>query len=117
MHGIEFYASDLSDAEWEILAPLPCPRQQVGHPQVFALRRFIEAVFYLLRTGYQWRVLPHDLLELIEDRYGRGATLITAGDVFCYLGDLRERLLSNFVACRPRLAAAHSKDLDPISDA
>src|SRR5215213_8265635 len=54
------YASDLSDAEWEILAPLLCPRQQAGHPQVFALRRIVEAVFYLLRTGCQWRALPHD---------------------------------------------------------
>src|SRR3954453_14924133 len=54
------YASDLSDAEWAILAPLLCPRQQAGHPQVFALRRIVEAVFYLLRTGCQWRALPHD---------------------------------------------------------
>src|SRR3954468_7439220 len=54
------YTSDLSDAEWEILAPLLCPRQQAGHPQVFALRRIADAVFYLLRTGCQWRALPHD---------------------------------------------------------
>jgi transposase len=43
----------------------PCtadlPGQQAGHPQVFALRRIVDAVFYLLRTGCQWRALPHDL--------------------------------------------------------
>jgi putative transposase len=55
-----YYASDLSNAEWEILAPLICPEQQAGHPQIFALRRIVEAVFYLLRTGCQWRALPHD---------------------------------------------------------
>ena len=54
------YASDLSDAEWAILAPLLCPGQQAGHPQGFPLRRLVEAVFYLLRTGCQWRALPHD---------------------------------------------------------
>src|SRR4051812_22324019 len=55
------YASDLSDAEWAILAPLICPGKQAGHPQIFALRRIVDAVFYLLRTGCQWRALPHDL--------------------------------------------------------
>jgi putative transposase len=54
------YASDLSDAEWAILAPLLCPGRQAGHPQIFALRRIVDAVFYLLRTGCQWRALPHD---------------------------------------------------------
>jgi putative transposase len=55
------YASDLSDAEWAILTPLICPGKQAGHPQIFALRRIVDAVFYLLRTGCQWRALPHDL--------------------------------------------------------
>src|SRR3954453_6871956 len=55
------YASDLSDAEWAILAPLICPGKQAGHPQIFALRRIVDAVFYLLRTACQWRALPHDL--------------------------------------------------------
>ena len=54
------YASDLSDAEWAILAPRLAPGQQAGHPQVYALRRIVEAVFYLLRPGCQWRALPHD---------------------------------------------------------
>jgi transposase len=54
------YTSDLSDAEWTILAPLLCPGQQAGHPQVFTLRRIVEAVFYMLRIGCQWRALPHD---------------------------------------------------------
>src|SRR3954471_14574026 len=54
------YVSELSDAEWAILAPLLCPGKQAGHPQVFALRRIVEAVFYLLRAGCQWRALPHD---------------------------------------------------------
>jgi hypothetical protein len=49
------YPSDLSDEEWAILGPLITPGKQAGHPQLFGLRRIVEAVFYLLRTGCQWR--------------------------------------------------------------
>lgn len=54
------YPSDLSDEEWAILAPLITPGTQAGHPQVLELRRIVDAVFYLLRTGCQWRALPHE---------------------------------------------------------
>jgi transposase len=54
------YPSDLSDEEWAILAPLITPGTQAGHPQVLELRRILDAVFYLLRTGCQWRALPHE---------------------------------------------------------
>jgi putative transposase len=54
------YPSDLSDEEWSILAPLLVPARQAGHPQVFAPRRIADAAFYLLRTGCQWRALPHE---------------------------------------------------------
>ena len=54
------YPSDLTDDEWTILAPLITPDKQAGHPQVLELRRIVEAVFYLLRTGCQWRALPRD---------------------------------------------------------
>ncbi len=54
------YPSDLTDEEWAILGPLITPGTQAGHPQVLQLRRIADAVFYLLRTGCQWRALPHD---------------------------------------------------------
>ena len=43
-----------------MLAPLITPGKQAGHPQVLELRRIVDAVFYLLRTGCQWRALPHE---------------------------------------------------------
>jgi putative transposase len=55
------YPSDLTDKEWAILGPLVTPGKQAGHPQVLDLRRIVDAVFYLLRTGCRWRALPHDL--------------------------------------------------------
>jgi putative transposase len=54
------YPSDLTDEEWAILGPLITPGRQAGHPQVLELRRVVDAVFYLLRAGCQWRALPHD---------------------------------------------------------
>jgi putative transposase len=54
------YPSDLTDEEWTILAPLIAPGKQAGHPQGLDLRRIVDAAFYLLRTGCQWRALPHD---------------------------------------------------------
>ena len=54
------YPSNLSDKEWAMLQPLISPGKQAGHPQVFELRSIVDAVFYLLRTGCQWRALPHE---------------------------------------------------------
>ena len=54
------YPSDLSDEEWSILAPLLVPGRQAGHPRVFEPRRIADAAFHLLRTGCQWRALPHE---------------------------------------------------------
>ena len=54
------YPSDLSDEEWAILGPLITPDRQAGHPRLFELRRIADAVFYLLRTGCQWRAMPHE---------------------------------------------------------
>ncbi len=54
------YPSDLSDEEWSLLAPLLVPGKQAGHPRVFEPRRIADAAFYLLRTGCQWRALPHE---------------------------------------------------------
>ena len=54
------YSSDLSDNEWAILAPLITTGKRAGRPQLLEMRRIVDAVFYLLRTGCQWRALPHE---------------------------------------------------------
>jgi transposase len=54
------YPSDLSDAQWEHLAPLLPPAQEGGRPRTVCLRAIVNAVLYLLRTGCQWRYLPAD---------------------------------------------------------
>jgi transposase len=55
------YPSDLSDAEWAILEPLlPAPRPG-GRPAHHPRREIVNAILYVLRTGCQWRAVPHDL--------------------------------------------------------
>jgi putative transposase len=55
------YPSDLTDAEWRLIEPLlPIPCQR-GRPRKYPLRAILDAIFYVLRTGCQWRALPHDL--------------------------------------------------------
>ncbi len=54
------YDTDLSDAAWALVAPhLPSARPG-GRPRTTDLRAVVNAVLYLLRTGCQWRLLPHD---------------------------------------------------------
>ncbi len=54
------YASELSDAEWAVVAPLlrPAARRGRGRPPTVDLRRVRDALFYMNRTGCQWRYLP-----------------------------------------------------------
>lgn len=54
------YASDLTDEEWALLEPLLVRTHPAGRKQTYTLRRIVDAVFYLLRTGVQWRFLPHE---------------------------------------------------------
>ena len=54
------YPSDLSDQEWEILAPLIPPAKLGGRPRKWPMRKILNAIFYLLRSGCQWRMLPRE---------------------------------------------------------
>src|SRR5215203_1961954 len=52
------YPSDLSDEEWKILEPLLSTTEKRGRPPRWPSRRAADAVFYLLRSGCSWRMLP-----------------------------------------------------------
>ncbi len=52
------YPTDLSDAEWAALEPLLPPPAKTGRPLKWPRRLMAEAIFYLVRSGCAWRMLP-----------------------------------------------------------
>jgi transposase len=59
------YPSDLTDAQWELLRPeaervMTELRQASGRPMVHDLRAVLDAVFYVVRNGIEWRAMPAD---------------------------------------------------------
>lgn len=50
--------SDLTDSEWLFLKPLLPGASRVGRPRKWSLRKILNAIFYILRTGCPWRFLP-----------------------------------------------------------
>ena len=53
------YPSDVTDEQWALIEPL-IPVYPGGRPRKTDLRDVLDAIFYLLRTGCQWRYLPKD---------------------------------------------------------
>ena len=54
------YATDVTDAEWAVIAPLLPRERRLGRPREVDLREVMNAIFYILRAGCQWRLLPRD---------------------------------------------------------
>jgi putative transposase len=53
------YPSDITDAQWALIEP-HLPVYPGGRPRKTDLRDVVDAIFYILRTGCQWRYLPKD---------------------------------------------------------
>ena len=52
------YATDLTDSEFLLIEPWLPPPVRLGRPRKTDLRAVLDAIFYLLRAGCQWRLLP-----------------------------------------------------------
>jgi putative transposase len=57
--GLRF-ASDTTDAEWEVLKALMPAPAGIGRPRTTDLRGVVNAILYILCTGCQWRALAKD---------------------------------------------------------
>ena len=55
------YATDLSDEDWSVVEGLIPPAHEGGRPRSVVMREILNAIFYILRAGCAWRLLPHDL--------------------------------------------------------
>ena len=59
--GRRAYATDLTDRQWALIAPLIPEAEPGGRPRKAPTRELVNAVLYFLRAGMAWRLLPHDL--------------------------------------------------------
>jgi putative transposase len=54
------YQTDLSEVEWQIVEPLLPGQKARGRKIVYSRREILNAIFYIVRAGCAWRLLPHD---------------------------------------------------------
>jgi transposase len=57
---VQRYPPDLTEAAWTLLAPLLPAAKRGGCPRTTDMRAVINAIFYVLRGGCQWRLLPKE---------------------------------------------------------
>ena len=57
------YPTDLTDEQWAVLEPLLPAAKRGGRPRSVNLRRVLDTIFYLSKTGCQWAMLPKDLAK------------------------------------------------------
>ena len=55
------YPTDLTDEQWKLVAPLLPAAKPGGRPRSVDLREVLDGIFYVIRGGVLWRMLPHDL--------------------------------------------------------
>jgi transposase len=54
------YQTDLTDGEWRVMAPFMPPPCKHGRPRKWPLREIMNAIFFVMRSGIAWRLLPSD---------------------------------------------------------
>jgi transposase len=55
------YQTDLTDEEWRVIGPYLPAAKSTGRPRVWPMREIINGIFYVMRSGCPWRLLPSDL--------------------------------------------------------
>ena len=54
------YSTDVTDAQWKRISRFIPKAQPGGRPRSTDIREVLNAIFYVVRTGCAWRLLPHD---------------------------------------------------------
>ena len=109
------YPSDLTDAQWALIEPHLPAEPGGGRPRKTAMRDVLDAIFYLLRTGCQWRYLPVDFppkstVWRYFDQWRRDGTLDRIHDT------LRRKVRTAEKPSHPRTSASvDSQSIDTTS--
>jgi transposase len=88
------YPSDLTDAEWALIAPRLPPAKPGGNKRTVNLREIANGLMYILSTGCQWRAIPKDLPPR--------STLHDYFDLWSWDGTLDRIHHALYVECRER---------------
>ena len=110
----ESYPSDITDEQWGLIEP-HLPVYPGGRPRTTPLRDVVDAVFYILRTGCQWRYLPKDFppkstVWRYFDEWRHNGTLDTIHDL------LRKKVRTREKPHSPRTTASvDSQSVDTTS--
>src|SRR3954453_304573 len=102
------YDTDLTDPEWEHLKPLIPVAKPGGRPPIHSRREILNGIFYAVRSGCAWKLLPHDChrgeLSIITSGHGaatghgRGFTTVSAGRCGRQQVDSRNRVVRSSTA-------------------
>jgi putative transposase len=67
------YPSDLTDAEWALIEHYFQPRDRRGSASLHPRKRIVDAIFYVVKSGCQWRMLPNDFppWQTVYDHFSR----------------------------------------------
>ena len=55
------YQTDVTDEEWRAIEPHLPAAKGTGRPRAWPMREIINGIFYVMRAGCPWRLLPSDL--------------------------------------------------------
>src|SRR5215210_7274815 len=108
------YPSDVTDEQWALIEP-HIPVYLGGRPRTTDLRDVVDAIFYVLRTGCQWRYLPKDFppkstVWRYFDEWRHNGTLETIHDL------LRKKVRTQEKPYSPRTSASvDSQSVDTTS--
>jgi transposase len=110
----ESYPSDVTDEQWALIES-HLPVYPGGRPRTTDLRDVVDAIFYILRTGCQWRYLPKDFPPKSTawryfDQWRHNGTLDTIHDL------LRKKVRTQEKPYSPRTTASvDSQSVDTTS--
>jgi putative transposase len=105
------YPSDLTDEQWKLIAEFLPPPLPGGRPRKTDLREVVNAILYLVRSGCQWRMIPHEFppWKTVYNYYRAWIANAVWDEILaCLRSDVREQSGRND---QPRVAAIDSQSV------